>query len=97
MATQTPNPKILSNRLEGKVAIVTGGGSGFGEAISKRFSEEGCKVIVADLDVRFLRVDSPSLLIWVVLWFYAQRDMVGEIWGGNGCLRDMVLEFGNTD
>lgn len=50
MATPTPNPKILSNRLQGKVAIVTGGGSGFGEAISKRFSEEGCKVIVADLD-----------------------------------------------
>jgi NAD(P)-dependent dehydrogenase (short-subunit alcohol dehydrogenase family) len=44
------DPKILGTRLSGKVAIVTGGGSGFGEAISKRFSEEGCKVIVADMD-----------------------------------------------
>jgi len=43
-------PKILGTRLEGKVAIVTGGGSGFGEAISKRFAEEGCKVVVADID-----------------------------------------------
>ncbi|EKD17784.1 uncharacterized protein L3040_002153 [Drepanopeziza brunnea f. sp. 'multigermtubi'] len=43
-------PKILGRRLEGKVAIVTGGGSGFGEAISKRFAGEGCKVVVADLD-----------------------------------------------
>ncbi|KAG4435111.1 hypothetical protein IFR05_009420 [Cadophora sp. M221] len=43
-------PKVLGNRLQGKVAIVTGGGSGFGEAISKRFAEEGCKVIVADMD-----------------------------------------------
>ncbi|KAI9054997.1 hypothetical protein LZ554_002140 [Drepanopeziza brunnea f. sp. 'monogermtubi'] len=43
-------PKILGRRLEGKVAIVTGGGSGFGEAISKRFAAEGCKVVVADLD-----------------------------------------------
>ncbi|CZT10280.1 related to short-chain alcohol dehydrogenase [Rhynchosporium graminicola] len=42
--------KVLGNRLQGKVAIVTGGGSGFGEAISKRFAEEGCKVIVADID-----------------------------------------------
>jgi len=44
------DPKILGKRLEGKVAIVTGGGSGFGEAISKRFAEEGAKVVVADMD-----------------------------------------------
>ena len=37
-------------RLKDKVAIVTGGGSGFGEAIAKRFAEEGAKLIVNDID-----------------------------------------------
>ncbi len=37
-------------RLAGKVAIVTGGGSGFGEGIAKRFAEEGAKLVVNDID-----------------------------------------------
>lgn len=39
----------MSRRLEGKVAIVTGGASGFGRGIATKFVQEGAKVIVADL------------------------------------------------
>ncbi|MET4805900.1 SDR family oxidoreductase [Limibacillus sp. MBR-115] len=37
-------------RLEGKVAVITGAASGFGEGIAKRFAEEGAAVVVADLN-----------------------------------------------
>ncbi|WP_349359460.1 glucose 1-dehydrogenase [Stappia sp.] len=40
----------MGDRLAGKVALVTGGGAGFGAGIARRFAQEGARVIVADLD-----------------------------------------------
>jgi len=40
----------VSRVLEDKVALVTGGGQGLGEAISYRLAHEGCHVVVADLN-----------------------------------------------
>ena len=37
-------------RLEHKIAIVTGAGSGFGAGIARRYAEEGASVVVNDID-----------------------------------------------
>ena len=42
-------------RLEGKVAIVTGGASGIGEAVAKIYAANGCKVLIVDLNEERLK------------------------------------------
>ncbi|ROO88918.1 NAD(P)-dependent dehydrogenase (short-subunit alcohol dehydrogenase family) [Actinocorallia herbida] len=46
-------------RFAGKVAIVTGGGSGIGKATARRLAAEGAAVVVADLDPR----DTADLVV----------------------------------
>ena len=43
---------MSTKRLAGKVAIITGAGSGFGEGMARRFAEEGAKIICADINAK---------------------------------------------
>ena len=43
-------PELLSRRLEGRSAVITGGGSGIGLASARRLAAEGANVVVADID-----------------------------------------------
>ncbi len=59
-------------RLAGKIAIVTGAGSGFGEGIAEAYVREGAKVVVADIDAdngqrvtESLNAGSPGAAVFV--------------------------------
>ncbi|MBI4482904.1 MAG: SDR family oxidoreductase [Acidobacteria bacterium] len=49
------------SRLEGKAAIVTGGGKGIGHASCKRLAQEGAQVAIADIDYEAARAVAAEL------------------------------------
>jgi len=77
-------------RLEGRVAVVTGGGSGIGLATVRRFADEGAKVVIGDMDAAtgqtaaaevgglFVRTDVTNAEE-VAAMFKAAKDSYGSI------------------
>jgi len=51
----------VTARLEGKVAVVTGGGSGIGKAICIRLGEDGARVAVLDLNEEAARKTAEAV------------------------------------
>ena len=48
-------------RLENKIAVVTGAGSGFGRGIAELFAAEGAKVVIADINEEAARACAEAL------------------------------------
>ena len=48
-------------RLKNKVAIITGSASGFGKGIARKFTDEGAKLILVDINLNLLKKVSKSL------------------------------------
>ncbi|KAI8627608.1 3-oxoacyl-reductase [Xylariaceae sp. FL1651] len=78
-------------RLEGKVAIVTGGASGFGKGIATKFVEEGAKVLIADLSDEAGQTVAKEIGCVFAIGDVTKR----EDW--ERLLKDAVDKFGKLD
>jgi NAD(P)-dependent dehydrogenase (short-subunit alcohol dehydrogenase family) len=56
-----PSLGQMQGNIEGKVAVITGAGSGIGFALAARLSEAGAKVVLADVERRALETAADSL------------------------------------
>jgi 3-oxoacyl-[acyl-carrier protein] reductase len=77
--------------LEGKVAVVTGGGSGIGEAICVRLAAEGAKVAVLDIDA-----ETAALTATLVNGIAVEAD-VSDSESVEGALEHVEAKLGPVD
>ena len=86
----------MSLRLDGKVAVVTGGLSGIGAAIAQRMTDEGATVIAADLSSSETKLGAGMLVpLHVDVHDPASvQHMVNEVTGRHGRLDCVVNSAG---
>jgi NAD(P)-dependent dehydrogenase (short-subunit alcohol dehydrogenase family) len=95
----------VGNRLEGRVAVVTGGGRGIGRGVSHLLAEEGCRVVVNDFGVAVDGTQPSSGPAQEVAdeikakggQAVANFNDVSTVEGGEGMVKQALDSFGRLD
>lgn len=81
-------------RLDGKVAIITGGSGGIGAAAARRFIAEGCKVLLVDINEGVLQQLAAELGSEQADYFVAD---VSTPEGNRGMVQKAIERFGKVN
>jgi 3-oxoacyl-[acyl-carrier protein] reductase len=88
--------KRLSRSVRGKVAIITGAGSGMGAATAKVFAEEGVKVVATDVNLEAVIRVSEEIKSNGGVCQAIKLDVTDKAEIEN-CLEETIKEFGSLD
>lgn len=83
-------------KLEGKVAIVTGAGSGMGRAIAKSYAEEGAKVVLAELNENTMNETLEEIISTNGVAIAIKTDISKEL-EIEAMMKKAIDEFGRLD
>jgi dihydroanticapsin dehydrogenase len=84
------------NRLQDKVAVVTGGGEGIGRATCVRLAEEGAAIVVAEINPRTGKATAEALQKAGSRAVFVETDVANETSVQN-MVRVAAAEFGRID
>ena len=82
-------------QLEGKTAVITGGGSGIGRAIARALAAEGTHVVIADIDREAATAVADELGAGRVRSLAVHTDVTDD--GSVEALEQAVRDFGGAD
>ena len=86
----------MAGRVEGRVAIITGGGHGIGRAYASRLASEGASVVIAELDGAAGSAVAAELTAQGFAAFAVQTDVADEA-SVNHMAAQAIEKFGRID
>ena len=86
----------MAGRLDGRVAIITGGGHGIGKAYALRLAAEGARVVIAELDGKAASAVAAELTAQGHHAIAVQTDVANEASVAN-MAQQTIAQFGRID
>ena len=86
----------MGGRVEGKIALVTGGASGIGRGCAERLAQEGARVVLTDIDETLGNQVCDAIVAAGGSASFARHDVVDEeAW--HAVVADVVAQHGGLD